>query len=464
MQSDTDSTPATSRESPADDAAEHDALVDSAEMPFMAHVVELRQRILRGLLAVFVLFLPIYFFANDLYELVAAPLMAHLPDGGNMIATEVATPFLTPFKLAVYAAIFVGMPVLLHQAWSFVAPGLYKHEKRFALPLLFSSISLFYLGMAFAYFLVFPLVFAFMASVTPVGVTMMTDINRYLDFVLTMFFAFGFAFEIPIATLLLVWSGVSTASSIARKTTLRDRGVFHWRHAAHAAGRDLPVAAGAAHLALVRSRHPVRARRREAQRKRLTLTRSVSFQKKRHRPVIDQGDLHDGAEAAGLHVGTAAFQAIDVGFVEPFGLFRRCGAAESGAPAPADVPRQRELGNHQNGAADIEHGAIHGLVFVGEDAQCQRLLDQPVDLLRPVVGKDADEGEEAVADSGDHRGLHGDRSTRYALQQNSHGSGFAVPVGAPDSLPELRSGTTLRGPRRGSDAPGFAEDGWRVCK
>ena len=109
------------------------------------------------------------------------------------------------------------MPVLLHQAWSFVSPGLYKHEKRFARPLLVSSIALFYLGMAFAYFLVFPLVFAFMASVTPVGVTMMTDINRYLDFVLTMFFAFGFAFEIPIATLLLVWSGVSTASSIARK-------------------------------------------------------------------------------------------------------------------------------------------------------------------------------------------------------------------------------------------------------
>ena len=202
---------------PAADADEHDALVDSAEMPFMAHVIELRQRILRGLVAVLVLFLPIYFFANDLYELVAAPLMAHLPNDGNMIATEVASPFLTPFKLAVYAAIFAGMPVLLHQAWSFVSPGLYKHEKRFARPLLVSSIALFYLGMAFAYFLVFPLVFGFMASITPSGVTMMTDINRYLDFVLTLFFAFGFAFEIPVATLLLVWSGVSTAKSIANK-------------------------------------------------------------------------------------------------------------------------------------------------------------------------------------------------------------------------------------------------------
>ena len=198
-------------------AKTHDELVDSAEMPFMAHVVELRQRLLRSLAAVGLLFLPIYYFANDLYTLVAAPLLAHLPGEGTMIATEVASPFLTPFKLAVYAAIFVGMPVLLHQAWSFVAPGLYKHEKRFALPVLFSSICLFYMGMAFAYFAVFPLVFQFMAGVTPVGVTMMTDINRYLDFVLTLFFAFGFAFEIPVATLLLVWSGISTAASIAHK-------------------------------------------------------------------------------------------------------------------------------------------------------------------------------------------------------------------------------------------------------
>ncbi len=198
-------------------AKDHDELVDSAEMPFMAHVVELRQRLLRSLAAVGLLFLPIYYFANDLYVLVAMPLMAHLPSGGTMIATEVATPFLTPFKLAVYAAIFVGMPVLLHQAWGFVAPGLYKREKRFAMPLLLSSICLFYLGMAFAYFAVFPLVFQFMASVTPTGVTMMTDINRYLDFVLTLFFAFGFAFEIPVAILLLVWSGISSADSIAHK-------------------------------------------------------------------------------------------------------------------------------------------------------------------------------------------------------------------------------------------------------
>ena len=202
---------------PEKTAANHDALVDNTNQPFLDHVIELRQRILHGLLAVILLFFPIYFFANDLYGFVAAPLMAHLPNDGNMIATEVASPFLTPFKLAIFAAIFLGMPYLLHQIWGFVAPGLYKHEKRFAMPLLFSSILLFYAGVAFSYYLVFPLVFQFLAGVTPEGVTMMTDINRYLDFVLKMFFAFGFAFEIPVATLLLAWTGIASAKSMAKK-------------------------------------------------------------------------------------------------------------------------------------------------------------------------------------------------------------------------------------------------------
>ncbi|TDJ26454.1 MAG: twin-arginine translocase subunit TatC [Gammaproteobacteria bacterium] len=196
---------------------EHDELVDSTEQPFLSHLIELRARILRGALAVLLLFFPIYYFANDIYELVAAPLMAHLPEGSTMIATEVASPFLTPFKLAMFSAVFLGMPFLLHQLWAFVSPGLYLREKRFALPMLASSIILFYAGMVFAYVLVFPLMFQFFASVTPVGVTMMTDINRYLDFVIKMFFAFGLAFEIPIATLLLVWSGLTTADSLARK-------------------------------------------------------------------------------------------------------------------------------------------------------------------------------------------------------------------------------------------------------
>ena len=202
----------------AEDRAAHDAAVDSNEMPFMAHLLELRSRLLRGVLAVLLIFFPLYLLlANDLYELIAAPLMAHLPIETGMIATDVASPFLTPFKLAFLTAVFLGMPVLLHQAWSFIAPGLYSHEKRFAVPLLASSIVLFYAGMAFAYFLVFPLVFQFFASVTPEGVTMMTDINRYLDFVTKMFFAFGIAFEIPVAILLLVWTGLATVPGLAAK-------------------------------------------------------------------------------------------------------------------------------------------------------------------------------------------------------------------------------------------------------
>jgi sec-independent protein translocase protein TatC len=196
---------------------EHDAREDADEQPFLDHIIELRRRILHALMVVLVLFFPTYYFANDIYQFVAAPLMAHLPNTSSMIATEVASPFLTPFKLAVITAVLAAVPFILHQAWAMVSPGLYLHEKRFALPLLVSSIGLFYSGMAFAYFLVFPLVFQFFAAVAPTGVTMMTDINRYLDFVLAMFFAFGSAFEIPIAILLMVWSGLSTPESLAKK-------------------------------------------------------------------------------------------------------------------------------------------------------------------------------------------------------------------------------------------------------
>jgi sec-independent protein translocase protein TatC len=199
------------------DPSQHDREVDSHEQPFLDHVIELRRRILHSLLVVVVLFFPIYYFANDIYLFVAAPLLAHLPSSSTMIATEVASPFLTPFKLAVVTSVFAAMPFILHQAWAFVSPGLYLHEKRFAFPLLVSSIVLFYAGMAFAYFLVFPLVFSFFAAVAPAGVTMMTDINRYLDFVLKLFFAFGFAFEIPVAILLMIWTGLTTAESLARK-------------------------------------------------------------------------------------------------------------------------------------------------------------------------------------------------------------------------------------------------------
>ncbi|EXJ17252.1 twin-arginine translocase subunit TatC [Imhoffiella purpurea] len=197
-----------------------------AEQPFISHLVELRDRMIRMLIAVGVVVLLVFPFANGLYSYVAAPLLAQLPEGNTMIATQVASPFLTPFKLALVAAVFLAMPYLLYQVWAFVAPGLYQHEKRLAVPLLVSSILLFYVGMAFAYFVVFPLVFGFMAGTTPAGVEMMTDISAYLDFVLTLFFAFGLAFEIPIATILLVAIGAVTPEALARKRPYVIVGVF----------------------------------------------------------------------------------------------------------------------------------------------------------------------------------------------------------------------------------------------
>jgi len=200
-----------------DKTEEHDRHVDEDEQPFISHIVELRARLLRCVLIVFLMFFPLYYFANTIYTFVAAPMMSRLPEGSSMIATEVASPFIAPFKLSMYVAVFAAMPFLLHQAWAFVSPGLYLREKRLAAPLLVSSIVLFYLGIAFAYYVVFPIVFGFFATVTPLGVTMMTDINHYLDFALSTFFAFGLTFEIPIATLLLVWSGVTTTQALIDK-------------------------------------------------------------------------------------------------------------------------------------------------------------------------------------------------------------------------------------------------------
>lgn len=185
--------------------------------PLIEHLIELRSRILRSIISILVIFLPLFFFANDIYAFISGPLRAFLPEGTSMIATEVASPFLTPFKLTLVVAIFIAIPYILHQIWGFVAPGLYTTEKKLALPLLVSSIVLFYGGVAFAFYIVFPLIFGFFTSVVPEGVTVMTDINRYLDFVLKMFFAFGIAFEIPIATFLLVWTGASSVKSLRAK-------------------------------------------------------------------------------------------------------------------------------------------------------------------------------------------------------------------------------------------------------
>ena len=188
-----------------------------AEMTFVEHLVELRNRLLRVVVVVSLLLLCMMPFANRLYALLAAPLLAQMQMGSSMIATQVASPFLTPFKLALVAAVLIAMPYILYQFWAFVAPGLYRNEKRLVFPLLVSSSFLFYLGMAFAYFVVFPLMFAFFQAVAPDGVEIMTDISSYLDFVLKIFFAFGLAFEVPIATVVLVWTGFTTPEALVEK-------------------------------------------------------------------------------------------------------------------------------------------------------------------------------------------------------------------------------------------------------
>lgn len=187
------------------------------EQPFISHLVELRARLLRAVLCIVAVFVCLFPFANDLYSLLAGPLMKHLPENSSMIAIEVASPFLTPFKLALVLAIFVSIPVIFYQLWAFVAPGLYRHEKRLALPLLFSASVLFYVGCAFAYFVVFPLVFGFFTKVAPEGVAVMTDIGKYLDFVLVLFFAFGLAFEVPIATIIVVALGLVSPDDLGGK-------------------------------------------------------------------------------------------------------------------------------------------------------------------------------------------------------------------------------------------------------
>ena len=184
------------------------------ELPFLSHLVELRDRLLRMMLGTAVVFLLLMPFANTIYTFVAQPLLKNMPAGTTMIATQVASPFLAPFKLTLVAAVFLAMPYILHQFWGFVAPGLYQHERRLVVPLIVSSVLLFYLGAGFAYFIVFPMIFAFFTATAPEGVAVMTDINNYLDFVLTLFFAFGVAFEVPIATILLVWMGVVEADKL----------------------------------------------------------------------------------------------------------------------------------------------------------------------------------------------------------------------------------------------------------
>jgi sec-independent protein translocase protein TatC len=197
------------------------------EGTLLSHLLELRDRLMRAVIAIFVLFLPCAYFANDLFEMLARPWLAKVQAGGGaMVATGVMTPFTTPFKLAFWVALFAAMPYVLAQIWGFVAPGLYRHEKRFAMPLLASSIALFYAGASFAYFLIFPVMAEFFASTTPQGVQMMTDINLYLDFALTMFLAFGVAFETPIAVILLVITGMVSVEKLSEARGYVIIGIF----------------------------------------------------------------------------------------------------------------------------------------------------------------------------------------------------------------------------------------------
>lgn len=179
-----------------------------AEGTLISHLLELRDRLMKSMLAILIVFVPCAFYSNELFTFIARPLLDKLPKGSTLIATSITTPFMTPFKLSFFVALFIAVPVLLYQMWAFIAPGLYRREKRFAGPLLFSSVFLFYTGVAFAYLFVFPVMFAFFAGTAPVGVTMMPDIDAYLSFILTMFFCFGIAFEVPIAVVLLAITGL----------------------------------------------------------------------------------------------------------------------------------------------------------------------------------------------------------------------------------------------------------------
>ena len=188
--------------------------MSNGEDTFISHLIEMRDRLLRAVLAVVIIFICLFPWAQDLYALLAKPLLAALPKGGQMIATEVTTPFFVPVKVTMMAAFLLALPWVFYQAWAFVAPGLYQHEKRIGVPLVIASVVLFLLGMAFAYFLVFPVVFGFIVGVAPEGVAVMTDIGKYLDFVMGLFMAFGITFEVPVAVVLLVKMGMVSVAKL----------------------------------------------------------------------------------------------------------------------------------------------------------------------------------------------------------------------------------------------------------
>jgi sec-independent protein translocase protein TatC len=198
-------------------AAQKQQEKDQEEQTLMDHLIELRDRLLHMVLAILIVFIALFAFSEDIFTFAAQPLLALMPEGTSMIATGVTSPFLVPFKLVLLLSVLLTIPYLLHQIWSFIAPGLYSHEKRMAGPLLVSSVFLFYCGIAFAYFVIFPILFGFFIGIAPAGVAVMTDIGQYLDFIIAIFLAFGIAFEVPVATFILIAAGVTTADSLADK-------------------------------------------------------------------------------------------------------------------------------------------------------------------------------------------------------------------------------------------------------
>ncbi len=191
--------------------------LNQREQTLMEHLIELRDRLLHMVLAILIVFIALFAFSEDIFTIAAQPLLGLMPEGTSMIATGVTSPFLVPFKLVLLLSVLLTIPYLLHQIWAFIAPGLYVHEKRMATPLLISSVILFYCGIAFAYFVIFPILFGFFIGIAPEGVAVMTDIGQYLDFIIAIFLAFGIAFEVPVATFLLIAAGVTSADKLAEK-------------------------------------------------------------------------------------------------------------------------------------------------------------------------------------------------------------------------------------------------------
>ncbi|GKW53779.1 Sec-independent protein translocase protein TatC [Pseudoalteromonas sp. NCCP-2140] len=201
-------------------------MTEQAHTGFVGHLIELRNRLMKALLSILIIFISLVYFANEIYDFIAAPLIANLPSTATMIATDVTSPFIAPFKLTLFVALFAAIPMILHQVWSFIAPGLYQHEKRMLMPILASSILLFYSGIAFCYFVVLPIILGFFTSTGPDMITLAPDISSYLSFALKLFFAFGIAFEIPVAIMLLCWSGATTTKSLKEKRPYIVVGVF----------------------------------------------------------------------------------------------------------------------------------------------------------------------------------------------------------------------------------------------